>query len=142
MTEQWEEIDVPRGAFISWGDRPGQSVTGKVLDYTLSGGTDFDGNPCRQISLELVESAVSVNKFGERTSFDAGELVTLNIGLANLKRGIRAADPARGDLIKITLADLAKLSKGTAKVFEIKMRRGAGAAATSAAARQDDEPPF
>lgn len=140
MTPQWEDVDVPRGAYISWGTKPGQHVTGKVLDYNPTGGNDFNDEPCPQIAIELTEPAASINKDGERTDFPAGELVQLNAGQVSLKRALRAADPRPGDLVKITLSDLVKTTRGTVKEFSIKIARGAAATTTAAAA--DDEPPF
>lgn len=136
---EWEEIEVPRGAYISWGTKPGQHVTGRVVDYNVTGGNDFNEQPCPQIAVELTEPAVSVNKDGDRSNFDTGELVQLNAGQVSLKRALRAADPSPGDLVKITLSDLVKTSKGTVKEFSIKIARGA---AVSAVKADDDEPPF
>jgi hypothetical protein len=140
----WETIEVPKGAYIGWGTKPGQYVTGKVLDYTPDGGTDFAGNPCPSIAIELTEKAASFNKAGERTDHPAGELVQLNAGQVSLKRALRAADPSPGDLVKITLDNLVKTDKGEVKEFAIKIARGAGATSKPAAAQSqdDDEPPF
>lgn len=139
MTTEWETIEVPRGAYISWGTKPGQHVTGKVLEYALDGGTDFAGNPCPSIAIELTEPAASINKEGERTDFAAGELVQLNAGQVSLKRALRAADPKPGDLVKITLENLAKTANGTVKEFGIKIARTSKPAAAQA---DDDAPPF
>ena len=122
---QFEDVVVPRGSFLSWGNHVGQHATGKVLDYLSGGGTDFAGEPCPQITLELIEPAASFSKDGERTDFPAGELVVLNCGQASLKRAVRAADPTPGDVIKITLQEFAKTSNGTAKIFAIQIARGA-----------------
>lgn len=129
MTEQWETIDVPRGAFISWGNTPGQHVTGKVVSYEPQGGTDFAGERCPQLSIELTEPAASINKEGARTDYPTGELVVLNAGQVSLKRAMQAASVNPGDLVKITLDNLAKTANGTVKEFGIKVARGAGATA-------------
>lgn len=142
MTE-WEEVAVPRGAYIGWGDKPGQHVTGKVMDYNPTGGTNFAGEPCPTVAVELTEKAASFNKAGERTDFAEGDLVQLNAGQVSLRRALRAADPTTGDLIKITLEGLAKTANGTVKEFGIKIARGAGAVNSPAAAAVDDDaPPF
>lgn len=142
MTE-WEEVEVPRGAYISWGSKAGQFVTGRVVDYNPTGGNDFNEQPCPMIAIELTEPAASINKEGVRTNFEIGELVQLNAGQVSLKRALRAADPSPGDLVKITLSDLVKTSKGSVKEFSIKIARGAGVSTKPAAASaQDDEPPF
>ena len=142
----WEEVEVPRGAYIGWGTKPGQHVTGKVLEYSLDGGTDFNGSPCPTVAIELVENAASFNKDGDRTNHDAGEIVQLNAGQVSLKRALRAADPAVGDLVKIELQSLAKTDKGSVKEFGIKIARGAGVSSKSNAkvtpVADDNEPPF
>lgn len=125
--QQWEQIDVPRGAFISWGDSIGQHVTGKVLGYDEAGGTDFNNNTCPQLQVELIEPAVSINKAREQSEFPAGELVVLNCGQVSLKRAVRAAALNPGDLVKIELSNLVNTSNGTVKEFSIKVARGAGA---------------
>jgi hypothetical protein len=142
MTD-WEEISVPKGAYIGWGNKPGQHVTGKVLEYAPDGGTDFAGNRCPSIAIELTEKAASVNKDGDRTDYDAGEIVQLNAGQVSLKRALRAADPSPGDLVKITLENLVKTTNGTVKEFGIKIARAASTASKPAAAQNDsDDPPF
>lgn len=140
----WEEVTVPKGAYVSWGTKTGQHVTGKVLEYAIDGGTDFAGNKCPSIAIELTEKAASINKEGERTDFDAGEIVQLNAGQVSLKRALRAADPSPGDLVKITLENLVKTQNGTVKEFNIKIARGAAVSSKPAApqADDDDEPPF
>lgn len=125
MTE-WEEVDVPRGAYISWGNTPGQHVTGKVLGYDEKGGSDFDGNPCPSLEVELTEPAASIDKNGTRTDYDSGAMVVLNCGQASLKRAVRVAALDRGDLVKIVLSNLAPAAKGTVKEFSIKVARNAG----------------
>jgi len=144
----WESVEVPRGAYIGWGSKKGQHVTGKVLDYSPEGGTDFNGNACPSATIELTENAASFNKDGDRSEHEAGSLVQLNAGQVSLRRALRAADPSPGDLVKITLVNLAKTDKGTVKEFDIKIARGAGGttakpkAAEADTTNDDDEPPF
>lgn len=126
MTEYtFETIDVPRGAYIGWGNTPGQHVTGKVLDYDPIGGTAFDGSPCPQLTVDLVAPAASFNKEGHRTDYDVGEIVVINAGLVSLKRALRKADPEPGDVIKITLENLVKTTNGTVKEMGMQIARGA-----------------
>jgi hypothetical protein len=144
---EWEDVEVPRGAYISWGLKVGQHVTGKVIEYSVSGGTDFNGDSCPSIAIELTESAVSVNKAGDRTNHDAGELVQLNAGQVSLKRALRAADPSPGDLVKISLDNIlvGKGQKGgDVKEFGIKIARGAAVSSRKPPMKQDidDEPPW
>ncbi len=142
----WETVEVPRGAYLGWGSKKGQHVTGKILEYSPDGGTNFAGDPCPSATIELTEPAASFNKDGDRTDYPAGEIIQLNAGQVSLKRALRAADPNPGDLVKITLENLAKTDKGTVKEFGIKIARGAGGAVKPQAAQQDsddsDEPPF
>lgn len=142
----WEEVQVPRGAYLGWGTKKGQHVTGKVLEYSPDGGTTFNGDPCPSAAIELTEAAASFNKEGERTDYEAGTIIQLNAGQVSLKRALRAADPNPGDLLKITLVNLAKTDKGTVKEFDIKIARGAGGSvkpkAEPVAEVDDDEPPF
>jgi hypothetical protein len=142
----WEDVQVPRGAYLGWGAKKGQHVTGKVLEYSPDGGTTFAGDPCPSATIELTEKAASFNKDGERTDHDAGTIIQLNAGQVSLKRALRAADPNPGDLIKITLVNLAKTDKGSVKEFDIKIARGSANSAKPKAAQadplDDDEPPF
>lgn len=128
MTEpQWETVEIPQGAFIGWGNQAGQHVTGKVLTYSPAGGTDFNGESCPQITVELVEQAASFNKAGERTDYPAGELVNLTVGQTGLKAAIQRANPDPGDLIKITMTGTSVTKKGnTIKNFDLKIARGVG----------------
>lgn len=122
----WEEVEVPRGSFIGWGTYQGQYVMGKVISYDMTGGTDFNGNVCPRLDIELREAAASFDKDMNRTDHQAGEFVVINCGLANLKRAVQAANLNMGDLVKITLEGFEKVDKGTVKIFGIKVARGAG----------------
>lgn len=128
----WEEIKVPRGAYVGWGNHPGQHVTGKVLAFAEKGGTDFNDEPCPSLEIELTEPAASFDKNGTRTDYQPGELVSLNCGQVSLKRAVRAAAVDPGDLIKLTLTGLEPGNKGTVKVFGVKVARGAGRAMAQA----------
>jgi hypothetical protein len=135
MTEpQWEDIVPPRGAFFSWGPTPGaQSVTGLVLDYSANAGTDFNGDSCPQLSVELRIPTYSLaTKTGVRTDHAAGELVILNCGAVSLKRSIVAASLKPGDLVKIDFARLVNIPGGnTVKEFDVKVARGQGGQPTN-----------
>ena len=122
----WEDVVVPKGAYISWGNQIGQFVQGKVVDFSLTGGSYYDGTVCPQLSVELTEPAASIDKEGVRTNFDAGEFVVLNCGQVSLRRAVKAADPKVGDLIKIVLKELVKTTNGTVKEFAIQIARIGG----------------
>ena len=135
MTDpSWEEVDIPRGAYFSWGNEPGQKILGKVLSFKADGGTDFNGNVCPLLEVELREPTFSIGKNGEEP-LDVGEVALLNAGQAQLKRGLRAAPPAVGDLIEIMLKG--STSSG-AKDFGIRIARGA---AINDEPLIDNEPP-
>lgn len=141
----WQEIDVPRGAYIGWGLRAGQSVTGVVLEFTPNGGSDFNQNPCPNLTLELIEEAWSANKAQEWTQIAKGEMVQLNCGQVSLKRAVLAADLSPGDLVKITLETiLAGQGKngGDVKEFGIKKVPGFRPAARPAPQAQPSQPQF
>ena len=124
--EQWETVEVPRGAYISWGETPGvQELVGAVVDYSHAGGTDFAGHPCPQVSLELRAPMFSVNKAGQRSEHQIGDLVILNAGLVSLKRAVMAMQMQPGDLIKIKFARVVPTSNGTVKEFDVQIARGA-----------------
>ena len=147
----WETIEAPSGSFIGWGSKPGQHVTGRVIEYAADGGTDFNGGKCPLLSVELTDKAASFNKEGERTDHDPGAIVNITAGQVKLKSVIRSADPSPGDLIKVELTGVAKTASGnTLKEFNVKIARGAGGpvtpkpapAAADSFGGSDDEPPF
>lgn len=129
----WEEINVPRGAFIGWGERPGQKVIGEVLSYGDTDGTDFDGKVCPQISVVLTAEAHSHSKTEGWSKFPAGELVVINCGQASLKRAALAARLHPGDLMMLEMSGIENIKGGkTVKVFSIKVKRGTGQLSQSA----------
>ena len=138
----WETIEAPVGSFIGWGATKGQHVTGKVLDFTMDGGTDFGGNRCPQISIELTEAAASFNKAGERRDIPAGETVNITAGQVKLKTVLSQTNPSKGDQIRIELKDVIRTNTGnTLKDFLVQIKRN-GATAPAAPADDFDKPPF
>lgn len=144
MTDpSWEEIEVPRGSFISWANGPGQVVQGEVVAYSPTKGTDFNDDPCPQVIIDLTAPAESINKAGEVFEYDAGDLVTVNAGLTNLAKALRKADPSPGDLLRIQFTDTEKSTKGVVKIFSVKIARGSGQARQKASApAASSAPPF
>ena len=121
----WENIEVPQGTFIGWG-KIGQTVTGKVLSYAPEGATDFGGNPCPQLVIELTEAATNYKDKGATSeTLDAGEFATITAGQANLKRNLNAATLNAGDLVRITFDDTYKTPSGEGKSFKVQVARGA-----------------
>lgn len=115
----FKEIEAPFGAFIGWGERSGQHVTGWVTDYDEFGGNDFAKNPCPLVEFELTEQAQSFNKKGDRTIFKVGDTVQVTCGQKSLKRAVKHAELKRGMLAKIVLDDLMDVNEGTAKIFKV-----------------------
>ena len=129
MSTTWEDVEVPQGTFIGWGSDPGQEIALKVLEYSNDAGSDFFDKPCPRIVGELIEDGVSYrDKGAKREVIAKGELVTLNCGLANLARNVKAAQPEPGDLIQIRFDSLEKAAKGDVKVFKTRIARGAAKA--------------
>lgn len=120
---EWESVNTGSGNFVGWGTSPGQHITGQVVSYDPSGGRTQKGDPTPEVVIELTEPGTSFNKFGERTDFEAGATVTLTCSQKNLQRGIKAASPSAGDLLKITLDKMVKAGEGTAKIYDIKIKR-------------------
>lgn len=135
VNDDWEEINVPRGQYIGWGERPGQKVLGEVLSYGDDDGTDFDGKKCPQVSVVLNAEAHSHSKQDGWSKIPAGELVVINCGQASLKRAVQTARLNPGDLMMLEMKGIEPLKGGkTVKVFGIKVKRGHGELSSAAQA--------
>lgn len=127
-------VEVPSGTYVSWGNTPGQTVTIDVLTYSPAGGTDFNQNPCPQVVGTLVADCATYRDKGSiKERLTAGTVVTINAGQANLRRTLLAADPAPGDVLRLTFHDTTPGSKGDIKLFRAEVARGAGKQAAPAA---------
>ena len=139
-TGKWVEVEVPRGAYLGWGNKAGQQVVGRVTRYDETGGTDFNKEVCPSLELVLLEPADSFNKSGERTSFEAGETIQLNAGQVSLRRAVTRAELEPGDLVKITLVNIASIKGGrTVKEFSISVIRAEAAASNGEFVDEDDD---
>jgi hypothetical protein len=128
----WEDVQVPQGSFIGWGNKPGQKMTARVLSYSDADGRDFNGEPCPQIVAELTEPFTNYRDKGETVEeIAAGEIVSITCGQANLRRTVRSAALEPGNLFQLAFTDTFKAEKGTGKIFEMKVNRSrpAGVAA-------------
>lgn len=148
----WEDVEVPEGTFIGWGKKPGQKVTGEVLDYDETGGKDFDKDPCPLLTLKLTETAHSHVK-GKWNEYPAGEVVLVTCGQPKLKQAVKVADPQRGWLIQLELTGLQDTANGEMKLFAARVDRthkptvsapaaGSDSSAAAAADSSDDDCPF
>lgn len=127
MTE-FTKVELPKGRFIGWG-RKGQQLTVKVLSFELEGGRDFHGKPCPRLTGTLVEDCDnyrdlrSVEVTHERLK--AEEIVNIEGSTANLKRGLMAADPKPGDIVRLTFSDTYQTDNGPGKVIDVEIARAA-----------------
>jgi hypothetical protein len=128
---EWESISSSRSNFIGWAAEIGQNVTGKVL--SVGAGKDVNGVECPELQIEVSQLTETYVK-GQRSEFEAGTVVTLTCGLSNLKKQIAAAQLRAGDLVNITLESLYPTAKSPAKIFNIKVARGAAPVAPEPAA--------
>ncbi len=120
---EWEDVVVPQGAFIGWGEI-GQRITGYVVGYDDAGGSDFNDQPCPQVVIELTENATNYrDKGATKETIDAGEFVTLTCGQANLKKAIRAAALETGNLVRVTFDSTYEAAKGEGKAFKVQVNR-------------------
>lgn len=150
MADDWEEVEVPQGAYMSWASRPGQRVVGLVIDYEPHGGTDFNDNPCPLLTLRLRDSTYAVSKDGDRRDFAADDMIMVNCGVINLKKAIKFANLERGNLVDIHYYDVTRVDKGDAKQFKVRVmrkpsqdhqREPVSSGAPQGSTRNDD-PPF
>lgn len=130
----WEEIEVPRGQYVGWGNTPGQFVEGAVLVNNPTGATEplregqVTATPCPLLEFELTKPAASFDRALTRTDYPAGERVCLSVSQKQLQRAVSMANLRPGDMARITLADTENTGKGTVKIFAILVDRGAARA--------------
>lgn len=130
MTD-FRTIDVPSGRFISWG-KLGQQVTVRVVSFDPVGGRDFQNNICPQLIGTLVHDCDNYRDKGAiHERLPAGEMVTVNGGIANLKRGLLLADPTPGDLVRMTYNDTYKTAQGDGKIIQVEHAHGTPAVVTA-----------
>lgn len=145
-SDEWEDVDVPQGAYMSWASRPGQRVVGLVIDYEPHEGRDFADQPCPLITLRLRDATYAVNKDGDRRDFAADEMIMVNCALVNLKKAVKFANLERGNLVDIHFYDVTKVDKGDAKQFKVRVMRKPSQdhqrATVTSGAPQTDDPPF
>jgi hypothetical protein len=141
---EFEKVEVPTGRFIGWGpakgpSNPPQTVTVNVIDFDATGGKNFNGDPCPQLMGTLAEDATNYrDKGATKETIEAGELVTVTAGTANLKKGLLIADPKRGDLVRMSYNDTYQTAQGDGKVIAVEIARGAGADTSGDKVSEDD----
>ncbi len=141
MTE-WKKIDTA-SQFISWG-KLGQQVELEVVAYDPAGGLDFAGNPCPRVLGVLTadcDNYKNLRTGGEHVRLTAGTQVTVDGAVANLRRALTIASPARGDKMRFTFADTYKTESGNpGKVIEVEIVRADPNLPPTAAGDFSDEP--
>jgi hypothetical protein len=119
----YEEVVVPRGTFIGFGEI-GQTIDGEVLLYSDTEGSDYNDQPCPLVVIQLTQPATNYrNKGTEKETIAAGELVTVTCAQANLKSAARAANLEPGNLVRIVYAGNYKTAKGDGKEFKVYVDR-------------------
>lgn len=129
MSDQgFQKVEVPRGRFIGWAVKPTdppQTVIVKVTDYDEQGGRTPNGNIVPQLSGTLVEPATNYRDHGtEREVLAGGELVTVTCSIANLRKGVKAAEPQPGDTVKLVYTGQYDTADGKGKIIDVYIRRG------------------
>ena len=130
----WEEIDVPRGQYVGWGNKEGQFVEGAVLVNNPTGATEplkegqMTATPCPLLEIELTRPAASFDRDLNRTDYAAGEQVCLSVSQKQLQRAVAMANLKPGDLVRIELKGKDRTANGTVKLFGIMVDRGAAKA--------------
>jgi hypothetical protein len=120
----YEPVEVPRGTFVGWADKPGQKMTGRVLSYSDIDGRDFNGNECPLVVAELIEDFTNYRDKGTtKETLKAGELVSITCGQANLKRTVRAATLEPGYLFILEFTDTYKTAQGDGKAYSMQVDR-------------------
>ena len=119
------ESTIPTGTFIGWG-RVGQVVMGTVLSYSSDAGSDFNGEHCPLLVVELVTDTENYRDKGTtKEGIDAGELASVTAAQANLARHLRSLEPRPGDVIRVEYASEYKTARGIGKEFKVQVVRGA-----------------
>lgn len=119
--DEWEDVEVPRGSYISWGE-VGQSVTIEVVSYSPTAGSGYNNEEVPEVVGILMADAINYRK-GVKETLSKGEFVTITCSQANINKAIRAAVVEPGNLVRITFEDTYKTDKGDGKSFKVQVNR-------------------
>lgn len=126
---EFTKVEVPRGQFYGWAVKPPQEVTVKVVAFDPVGGTDAKDNVCPRLIGTTIEPTKSYRDRGTtEVAISAGELITIEAGIANIKSGLLAADPKPGDIVQLKFSGTYETKNGTGKEIEVFIARGAAGA--------------
>lgn len=125
MSNGWDNPDFAGGEFYTFTD-VGDSVTGVMVGAPRTG-TDFNGNPCPEITLRN----------------PAGIDTKVTLAQAQLKAKALKAKPVEGDTVTLTFTGEEKAAKGMKKLFDVTVIKGDGSVPQAAATPSDgNEEPF
>lgn len=132
---EFTKVEVPRGQFFGWAVKPPQEVTVSVVSFDPVGGRDAKDNVVPRLVGKLLEPTSSYRDRGTtEVKLDAGELITIEGGVANVKSGLLAADPKAGDIVQLKFVATYETKNGTGKEIEVFIARG-----TTASGPSDDD---
>lgn len=122
----WESINVPKGGwkYYSFGSNAGQEFIGRVTAIDLVGGLDYKKQPCPIVDFELESATTSVKRDGSKTDLEAGDNIRLTASAYSLKQAVLAAKLNVGDTAKVLLTGTTQTANGTAKDFDVAVKRG------------------
>ena len=107
--------------FIGWGKLE-QQVELEVLTFEPAGGRDFNNNPCPRVVGTLMADCDNYKDLRgdiERVKLKAGQQVTVEGGVENLRKGLLLVEPKRGDLLRLTYTDTYDTPQGKGKVIKV-----------------------
>lgn len=130
---QLTKVEVPRGTFWGWAVKPPQEVTVETISYDPQGGRDAKDNIVPRLIGKVLKDTTSYRDRGTTAvEIKAGEVVTIEGGVANVKSGLLAADPKRGQIVQLTFTATYETKNGTGKEIEIAVGPVPSASAVSA----------
>jgi len=121
MSDNWEDVDVPRGSYISWGE-VGQTVTIEVVSYSATAGSGYKDEQVPEVVGILQLDCINYRK-GVKETLSKGEFVTITCSQANINKAVRAAALEPGNLVRITFEDTYETPKGDGKAFKVQVNR-------------------
>jgi hypothetical protein len=121
MPRKYRTVDTA-SAFIGWGEK-GQAVELEVVTYDPTGATTPNGKVVPRVVGTLVEDCDNYKNLrgGSPTKarLRAGEQVTVDGSVENLRKGLMIANPARGDFLRLTFTDTYDTREGEGKVITV-----------------------
>lgn len=123
---KYRTIDT-QSSFIGWGKK-GQEVELQVLTFDSTGATTPNGNKVPRVVGTLLKDTVNYKNLSdekEEVELKAGEQVTVDGSIENLRKALLLANPSRGDFLKMVFTDTYETdyaSKG--KVIELQHAPG------------------